>query len=211
MHILVTDVLTCPRCGPGFGLILLATRMQERRVLDGELGCSNCRQRYPIRGGFADLTAPGGTRAGSEEDASQSPSVGDKETGVRLAALLGLDEPRGMALLAGGLACFAPAVAAAGGDVETIAVDPGLALWSEAAGVSRIGAEAGLPLANRSLRAVAVSGDVDLSEAARVVRPLGRLVVEGASPDVVRRLPELGLSVLAAEDGSVVAVRKGPS
>ena len=43
MHILLTDTLTCPRCGPDFGLILLAERIEGRRVMDGHLGCANCR------------------------------------------------------------------------------------------------------------------------------------------------------------------------
>ena len=38
MHILLTDLLFCPRCGPQHGLILLANRLEERRVLDGWLG-----------------------------------------------------------------------------------------------------------------------------------------------------------------------------
>ncbi len=58
MHILLTDVLSCPRCGPAHGLILLADRIAERRVLEGILGCPNCRARYAIAGGFADLRRP---------------------------------------------------------------------------------------------------------------------------------------------------------
>ena len=46
MHILLTDVVTCPRCGPEFGLILLADRFEERRVMQGRLGCPNCREEY---------------------------------------------------------------------------------------------------------------------------------------------------------------------
>lgn len=58
MHLLLTDRLTCPRCGPTFGLILLADRMDERRVVAGSLGCPNCRDRFRVADGFADLRAP---------------------------------------------------------------------------------------------------------------------------------------------------------
>lgn len=58
MHLLVTDRLSCPRCGPTFGLILLADDLRDRRVLEGALGCANCRERYPVRGGFGDLRPP---------------------------------------------------------------------------------------------------------------------------------------------------------
>lgn len=51
MHLLLTDILSCPRCGPEFGLILLADRIEARRVLAGILGCANCRSKYPIREG----------------------------------------------------------------------------------------------------------------------------------------------------------------
>src|SRR5690606_8442394 len=53
MHIVLTDLLTCPRCGPAHGLILVADGLAERRVLDGALGCANCREKYEIRDGAA--------------------------------------------------------------------------------------------------------------------------------------------------------------
>ena len=58
MHIVLTDVLTCPRCGPSFPLILLANRVENRRVLDGVLGCANCREKYPVQDGLGKLRVP---------------------------------------------------------------------------------------------------------------------------------------------------------
>lgn len=52
MHLTLTDKLTCPRCGPDSGLILLADRIRDRRVLEGSLDCADCMERYPIRGGL---------------------------------------------------------------------------------------------------------------------------------------------------------------
>ena len=58
MYILLTDALTCPRCGPEFGLLVLADRMEERRVIEGRLGCANCRSAFPIRDAAADGWIP---------------------------------------------------------------------------------------------------------------------------------------------------------
>ena len=75
MHLLLTDRLTCPRCGPSFGLILLADRMNDRRVVDGVLGCPNCRDGFPVRDGFGDLRA--GWLIGSAEYVERSKYVMD--------------------------------------------------------------------------------------------------------------------------------------
>ena len=58
MHLLLTDRLTCPRCGPEFGLILLADKLVDRVVHSGVLGCPNCRDAFQVEDGFADLRAP---------------------------------------------------------------------------------------------------------------------------------------------------------
>jgi len=58
LHLLLVDQMTCPRCGPEFGLILLANEMEERKVMDGYLGCSNCRNQFPVANGMADLRSP---------------------------------------------------------------------------------------------------------------------------------------------------------
>src|SRR5512142_2083643 len=65
MDLRLTDLLACPRCGPPHGLVLLADRVEDRRVLEGLLGCPNCGGRYPVRAGLADLRVPGeaGARA----------------------------------------------------------------------------------------------------------------------------------------------------
>lgn len=76
MHILLTDILACPRCGPEFGLVLLADRVEDRRVLEGRLGCPNCREQYPIAGGGVDarLSAERGVAAASRAVSSDVPA-----------------------------------------------------------------------------------------------------------------------------------------
>ena len=58
MNTTLVDHLVCPRCGPPNGLLLLAHEVRDRRVLEGEFGCPNCRDRFPVAGGFGDLRPP---------------------------------------------------------------------------------------------------------------------------------------------------------
>ena len=58
MNVALVDHLVCPRCGPPNGLLLLAHDVRERRVHEGEFGCPNCRDRFPVTGGFGDLRPP---------------------------------------------------------------------------------------------------------------------------------------------------------
>ena len=58
MNVDLIDHLVCPRCGPPNGLLLLAHEVRDRRVLEGEFGCPNCRDRFPVSGGFGDLRPP---------------------------------------------------------------------------------------------------------------------------------------------------------
>lgn len=88
MNMHLTDRMLCPRCGPPFGLILLADHSVEGRVLEGRLGCPNCRERYPIRQAVVDLRPPPRSDPGVEA----SRSGGDPEAAVRIAALLGISD-----------------------------------------------------------------------------------------------------------------------
>lgn len=202
MHILLTDQLTCPRCGADFGLILLADRMEDRRVIEGRLGCANCREEYPVRGGMADLRFP----PGPPLPATGLPADSDSEAALRLAALLGLSGGRGMALIAGPGARLAKAVAALIDETEVVTVDPNLAALGEQPGVSRFAARDELPFASRSMRGVALTGgDGLLDEAVRVLASGGRIMVEQADSATAHRLREAGLEVLLEQDGVVVA------
>lgn len=58
MNAVLVDHLVCPRCGPPNGLVLLAHDVRDRRVHEGEFGCPNCRDRFPVEGGFGDLRPP---------------------------------------------------------------------------------------------------------------------------------------------------------
>lgn len=217
MHILLTDVLTCPRCGPGFGLILLSDRLLERRIIDGNLGCANCRESYPVRGGTADFRAPAERGQPAQErqpnEASgEAPPVAPGGASARLAALLGVTEGGGILLLAGAAAPLAQGVSEQLEHVEVVAaVEAGDAAVPAGGPVTRLLISDRLPFADRTLRGVALGGDAAgalLEEAARVLAPMHRLVLEGAGAGARERVEALGLEVLAEEGATLVALKR---
>jgi uncharacterized protein YbaR (Trm112 family) len=210
MHILLTDVLTCPRCGPGFGLILLADRIDARRVLAGRLGCANCREQYAIRDGAVDLRMGAGGPAGPVAAAEEPAGVVPSTEATRLAALLGVAQGPAYVLLAGSSAGHAADLSSLLIDVEVIGLsrEPGSEV-SDRPGVSVVYGEA-VPIATGRMHGVALTGertDTLLEEAARVVRPTGRLLVDPAPADAEERLRAVGLRTVAKEGDVILSVR----
>jgi len=226
MHLLVTDRLACPRCGPEFGLILLAERVVDRRVLEGGFGCANCRERFPVRGGFGDFRPPPVGPLAAESRAAD-PGPDDPEGALRLAAMLGVTEGPATLLLLGAPARQAERLVAMVPGVEVVAVHPGLRDRPEVAGVSRLHAGARLPFFSTTFRGVALDADwagTHLDEAFRVAAPGVRIVVDlvasdssdpgVAGPDMAsgpealaRRVMEGAREVLLQTDRLVVGVR----
>lgn len=208
MHLLLTDRLSCSRCGPEFGLILRADRLEDRIVYEGVLGCPNCRDSFPIVDGFGDLRAPprgalGAGLAGSPDEATG----GDPE---RLVALLGVVRGPGTLALVGQPARLAAQVAERIEDVHVMALDSDMKSWRESSDVSRLASEPGIPVFSRSLRGIVIDGRLGpewLSEAARAVAPLSRVVVTHAPGSAQSILEDEGLSTLASEAETVVAAR----
>ena len=214
MHLLLTDRLICPRCGPGFGLILIADRLENRRVIEGSLGCPNCRDRFPVEGGFVDLRPP--PRRAEDQVRDVEPPTSPPVTEV--AALLGLGEGSGNVALIGDLAGHAMALAELAPDVEVIGIAPGLRRWEEGDGVSRMSAATSLPLSSGSLRAVGLFAGCERAlagEMARVLAPKGRIAVWDGVPSEGRgevqewadALSSEGLDVLASQESAVVVTR----
>ncbi|HET7462317.1 MAG TPA: hypothetical protein VFJ82_13775 [Longimicrobium sp.] len=208
MHILLTDILTCPRCGPEFGLILLADRLDDRRVVEGRLGCANCREQYPVHHGAVDVRVPGA--APDDTPPSAGAEVGDaKEAAVRLAALLGLAGAQGTVLIAGPGAALAGDLAALLPEVQAVAftakpgdVDGGPDVTPMAGSVAR------LPFRGGRLRGVALTGGASaagLAEGLRVLQTGARLVVESAPEGTADALDRLGAQVMLDQEGTVVA------
>jgi uncharacterized protein YbaR (Trm112 family) len=217
MHIHLTDRLTCPRCGPEFGLILLAEEVRDRRVLRGAFGCANCREKYPVEEGFGDLRPPPRT-----EPPPSSPSDSDRpapdgpealgEDPLKVAALLGVTGGPGTLLVTGPAALRAGDIAEIIGDVEVVAMCPVLRHQPERDGVSRIVSGPGFPFFSGTFRGV-VQGEKksgrEVEEGARVTAPLARLVILTAPGGARSRLEELGFRILLWEEGVLVAQRQG--
>lgn len=207
MHILLTDILSCPRCGPESGLILLADRIEDRRVLAGTLGCARCRGKYPVRAGVADLRA--GPAAGTPADGEPEPArESDAERALRWAALMGVSGGPGFVFVTGDAAALASEIATLIDGIEVVAADR--AADAELPGVSRIEVTDRLPFYSGKIRGVALAGataDTLLEEGARVVGPLGRIVLEPAPDLAEARLSRAGLRVIARQDRTMVAGR----
>ena len=228
MLLTLTDHLTCPRCGPATGLILLMEEAEERRVRSGALGCPACRTRYPVSGRVADLrgddsrsaAGPGERAPGASARAGAPGGAGMTDLAVRLAALAGLGEGRGFVLLDGPLA-FEVALELSGmlPDYEMV-VPIREARVADAAGASVSALLVGgrLPIGSRTMRAAAYVGGAPseerLLELVRVCRPTGRLVVDLGSDDatasrldgVAELLAGAGLEVRARDESGLVSV-----
>jgi len=182
--------------------------MHDRLVIDGVLGCPNCRDNYPVQGGFGDLRAPPRTQAA--EGRAGEPGEVDQEEAYRLAALMGVAEGPGTLVLVGAVARHANALADIVAGVEIVAVDGDMSRWPETPHVSRMVSRPGLPFYSETLRAAAVDGALGavwVEEAARVTARLGRVVVTDATDEAGAVLEEAGLTVLASEAGTIVAAR----
>jgi uncharacterized protein YbaR (Trm112 family) len=208
MHILLTDRLSCPRCGPEFGLILLANIMANRRVQDGTLGCPNCRDAFLVEDGFGDLRAP--PRRVMLSGLAGPSRAPEPEEVQRLAALIGVAQGPGTIVLAGEPAGLGPSIASMLDGVDVVGVDADLRLWDDDARWSRIVSAPNLPFFSRVMRGVAVDGRMGQAmvlEAARVCAPLSRVVVTQAPDQAAAWLGKAGLDLMVAEAGIVVAAR----
>ena len=210
MHLALTDRLTCPRCGPDFGLILLAHVVRDQRVYEGEFGCSNCRDRYPVHGGFGDLR-PRPRSPLNPDHPDSHPEDPDSEEAVKMAALLGVTEGPGTLFLRGPRARYASRISKMIKGVEVVGAHPDLAALGDVEGVSRVATGLGIPFYSASFRGVLLSGGIekgDMAEGARAVAPGGRVVVMDGPEASAGWAEAAGLKVLLEEDGVVVGVRE---
>jgi uncharacterized protein YbaR (Trm112 family) len=218
MHLHLTDRLTCPRCGPEFGLVLLARDVRNRRVIHGLLGCSNCREQYPVEEGFGDLRSPprkplqAGSPPGAAAAEGEDSALAHEDLPLRLAAMMGVTEGPGTILMVGPLAAHAGSVARLLAGVEVVAMDPGLLHAQEEEGVSRMVGRPGLPFFSGTFLGVTVSGTVSESmvlDSIRVLNPMGRVAFHQPSEETMILLEGQKLEILLREGGVIVA-RKGP-
>lgn len=207
MHILVTDRLACARCGPEFGLILLADELKERRLLEGALACFNCREQYPVEGGFGDLRPlPRNLQTTGEPTVPEDP-----EASLRLAALFGVIEGPGLLLIIGPSARNASLLSRMIEGIEIVAVHPELRGGPEQEGVSRLAIAGHLPFLTGSLRGVALEGEPSsllLPEAVRVLGSGSRLVFLRPPDGTAAEMEDYEMELLVEGDDVLVGVRK---
>lgn len=180
-------------------------------MIEGSLGCPNCRDRFPVERGFGDLRPPPRS-AGDDAPRMEPPG---SPSAMEVAALLGLTEGSGNVALIGDLAGHAPALAKLVGGVEFVGIAPGLRGREEEEGVSRMAAGASLPFSDGSLRGVgfiagggvAAVGGPPAAERRHV--SAGPSVAGGAARagqlPMTHRRPTAGVSAVARELARVVA------
>jgi hypothetical protein len=188
MFIELVDSLRCLQPHEDTWLVATFDRMENRRVIEGALGCPTCRASYPIRAGIAWL----GATPGQDEDADGSTlaAADVEDEAMRLAALLDLREPGMRALLVGTHGALAHVLAQAT-QAELLVVDPPASvLPGEGVSVLRTGGR--LPLAAASMRGIALDALAAGAMAAAVaaLRDGGRLVAPAhlPVPDAVTEL-----------------------
>lgn len=188
MFIELVDALRCPRLHEESWLVLAASRMEARHIQDGTLGCPVCRAEYPISEGIVDLRIDRRERAPARAGMT---GLADRVPADHLAAMLGLGDALGFAVLVGDWGRHAEAMLTLGHLPPLLLVDPPTAV-EMGPGRSGVRADARLPLAAGAARAVAVD-DLDavrLSSAAQATRAGGRIVAPARAtvPEGVREL-----------------------
>ena len=229
MNVVLTDHLVCPRCGPPFGLVLLARDVRDRRVREGEFGCPNCRDSFPVEGGFADLRppprgpVPGGVEPTNADDATKGASTdapgrtgaSDEEVqsrALRLAAALGVAEGPGLIVVPDSHRAEAGPLARLVSGIEVVVVGwRGRAVVAEEVSAFVTGPK--IPLRDGVVRGVVVAGGEGegwWGESLRVLMPGGRIVISHATPAARGWVGGAGLVTVLDEGGMVVAAVPGP-
>lgn len=220
MHIELSEVLTCPDCRSPQGLIVMVEEMDdEGRVRAGDLGCSRCQRRYPVRGGEVDLLA--GRDADGGEDRGDSGTVGSRDRtddlpdadalAVEVGGLLDLTSARGPVALGHGLAPAARRLAGAAEGARILAL-AGAGEDAGSEGVTVLRAPRGrLPLLAGKAAGVALwrPGREAADDARRALAPGARLALLRPGAEIRRALEGSDLEVLASEERAAVARRAG--
>lgn len=203
MHIELTELLCCPRCGPPHGLIAFVDRIEDRRILDGRLDCPICETRHPVRGGIVYLEAEGDVAA----DPSTVPPPDPDEAAIA-AALLGPPEDAEILLLVGGAARLGPALADLRPDAAVVAWGPPPARRHDRVHPVVSGRPTKPPIRPGRLDGAVLTRDGEewLTDLGRALAPGGRLVLLG--PDPALAVPaEARLTELASDPRAWVGVR----
>ena len=192
MFIELMDLLRCPVEHEDSWLVAAFTSMNGRFVTEGKLGCPVCSASYPITDGVAVF----GVGAGAPVSA---PAGRPEDDTLRIAAMLGLTRPGSVVVLEGGSADIASALGEIA-ECRIIAVNPARRIEeSEHVGVVVAGSR--MPLGAASVDGIVITagGGQAVAEAARILRPGGRIVT-GPGTEPGPRFNEI-----ARDDRNIVA------
>src|SRR4051812_29127515 len=200
MFIELVDALRCPNTHEESWLVAAADQMVDRHIVTGTLGCPVCSAEFPIRDGVVDFRRQRDATISAGPAPDSSP-----DAAMKLAALLGLSDAQGFAVLLGAWGALGNTLAASV-DTPLILADPPADVTGSR-GISVIRCDGELPLATGAARAIALDGSDThhVHSAMRVVRAGGRLVapVQLPVPDEAREL--------ARDDTLWVAERGAPA
>jgi hypothetical protein len=181
--------------------------MNGRLVVEAKLGCPDCGAEYFIRNGVAIFS-------GEESTDSVLQISPPDDAAVRIAAFLDLTGSGKIVLLAGDEATSAEALSELA-DARIIALNSPLGFQSPLSErIAQVRARVPIPLALRSLDGVALDDAHSIpeivSEAARLLRPRGRLLASARaalSPEF-RELARDETHVIAEYVGELVSLRR---
>ena len=207
MHIEFIDLLRCPNAHEETWLVAALHRMDGRQVVEAKLGCPVCGAEFFIRDGVARFDGEGST---TPKDYSSS----HDDAAMRIAAFLDLTGPGKLVLLAGELAALSEQLSELA-DARVISLNrPARPQTRTLDTVAELRVLARIPLAAKSLDGIALDESHStaelLAEAAKLLRPRGRLVASataGLSPEF-RELGRDEHHVVAEYVGELVTLRR---
>jgi hypothetical protein len=185
----LVDSLRCPRDHEDSWLVATVLRRDDRRVIDGVLGCPVCLARFPVQGGVAHFGASGDAVVTRPALSRERPSP---DAVIRAAALLDLVEPGGIVVLGGEWGRFASSIAGLA-HAQVATVNAGTPP-DDSELVSALIVDDRLPFRAQSIRAMALDAETAtpamVGAAASVLRSGARVVLPAshASPDWAREL-----------------------
>jgi uncharacterized protein YbaR (Trm112 family) len=203
MFIELIDLLRCPADHPPINLVAVIVAREDRRVIDGVLGCPTCRREYAITGGIAWFTAS--TNAAGIGTPGSWSGAADDDGPLRAGAFLSASDG-GIYALIGEWARDAAGLADIAG-ARVFAVNPaGPVEQSEQVGT--LYCDARLPFRDESLSGIAIGApgqsEHDAESAMRSLSAGGRMV----APAWMRLPAEL--DELARDDSVWIGEKRGP-
>ena len=127
MHLELTEILVCPDCGPGHGLIAFVDRMEERRIVQGRLDCPMCERRHEIAGGTVYLARMPEEEPPGDPPTREAPAGGSEpppQAAAMAMALLGPPEKGEVLLVMGAAPGLASGIAEERLDAAVVSYEP---------------------------------------------------------------------------------------